>query len=237
MHPPEETLLSVAAGEADVAHRALVEAHAASCAACREELAALSAPGGLLLCAVGETPPPAALWERLVARLPAPTAAAPSPLAGTPVPPAARAELPELDALAWRWPLVRGARIATLWADRATGTTLLIGHMPGGRPFPRHRHPGGEDVVVLAGAYAGRLRPLGKRRLRRLRPRLRPPTADRAAARVLDLDPLAAAGRTHRLARSGAEGARRDLAALAGELPVEADVAALATVANGTLQR
>ncbi|HVF60361.1 MAG TPA: cupin domain-containing protein [Thermoanaerobaculia bacterium] len=153
MHPPEETLLSVAAGEADVAHRALVEAHAASCAACREELAALSAPGGLLLRAVGETPPPAALWERLVARLPAPAAAAPSPLAGTPVPPAARAELPELDALAWRWPLVRGARIATLWADRAAGTTLLIGHMPGGRPFPRHRHPGGEDVVVLSGAY------------------------------------------------------------------------------------
>ena len=25
--------------------------------------------------------------------------------------------------------------------------------MPGGHPFPRHRHPGGEDVVVLHGAY------------------------------------------------------------------------------------
>jgi anti-sigma factor ChrR (cupin superfamily) len=93
------------------------------------------------------------VWERLVARLPPPAAAVPSPLAGTPVPPAARAELAELRELRWRHLLVRGARIARLWSDPASGTSLLLGHMPGGRPFPRHRHPGGEDVVVLAGAY------------------------------------------------------------------------------------
>jgi putative transcriptional regulator len=153
MHPPEETLLAVVAGEADVAHRVLVEAHAASCAACREELAALAVPGGLLLQAVGGGAPPPGVWERLIARLPPPAAAVRSPLAGTPVPPAARLELPELAALRWRHAPARGARIARLWTDAATGTTLMLGHMPGGRPFPRHRHPGGEDVVVLAGAY------------------------------------------------------------------------------------
>ncbi|HEX5759748.1 MAG TPA: cupin domain-containing protein [Thermoanaerobaculia bacterium] len=153
MHPPPELLLAVAGGEADLAHRVLVEAHAAGCAACREELSALALPGGVLLRAVGERRPPAGLWDRLVASLPAPADAAPSPFAGTPVPPAAGQELSELAELRWRRLPVRGARIAPLWTDRATGTTLLIGRMPGGRPFPRHRHPGGEDVVVLAGAY------------------------------------------------------------------------------------
>lgn len=153
MHPPEETLLAVAAGEADVAHRVLVEAHAASCRECREELAALAMPGGALLLAVGAAAPPPAVWQRLVARLPAPAAAAPSPLAGTPMPPEARLELPDLRPLRWRRLPARGARITRLWTDPASGTSLLLGHMPGGRSFPRHRHPGGEDVVVLGGAY------------------------------------------------------------------------------------
>ncbi len=153
MHPPEETLLAVAAGEADVAHRVLVEAHAASCAACREELAALAVPGGMLLQAVGAEAPPRSVWERLVARLPPPAAAVRSPLADTPMPRAAQLELTELESVRWRRLPARGAWIARLWTDPAAGTSLLIGHMPGGHAFPRHRHPGGEDVVILHGAY------------------------------------------------------------------------------------
>ena len=41
-----------------------------------------------------------------------------------------------------------------LSADRDTGAILMVGHMGPGRGFPRHWHPGREDVLILAGGYA-----------------------------------------------------------------------------------
>lgn len=156
MHPPEELLLAVASGQADLPHRVLVEGHLDDCATCRATLAEISAPGGVLLASLAPEPPTDGLWESLRARV---AALPPGPgpddprLAGVPLPQGARRELPPLPHLAWHNPLARGARMALLLRDDFTGSRLILGHMPARRAFPRHLHLGPEDVLVLAGGY------------------------------------------------------------------------------------
>jgi putative transcriptional regulator len=156
MHPPEELLLAVASGQADLPHRVLVEGHLDACAACRATLAELSAPGGALLASLAPERPADRLWESLRTRI---AALPPGPgpddprLAGLPLPQGARRELPPIPRIAWRSPLALGARMALLLRDRFTGSQLFVGHMPARRAFPRHLHLGPEDVLVLAGGY------------------------------------------------------------------------------------
>jgi putative transcriptional regulator len=157
MHPPEELLLAVASGHADLPHRVLVEGHLDACAACRSAVAELSAPGGALLAGLAAAPPPDRLWERLrreVAALPPGRGPDDPLLAGLPLPPGVRRELPPLPAIPWRRLPVRGARLAVLLRDRVTGSALVLGHLPARRFFPRHLHTGPEDVLILAGGYA-----------------------------------------------------------------------------------
>lgn len=153
-HPAVETLVAHASGHLDPALRVVIEAHLELCPACRAELAALASPGGRLLV---ETPaaadsPSTDLWARLEARLPEASAADALP-ADVPLPLAARRELPPLGRVRWWRPLLRGARLAILSEDAATGTRLALAHMPGGKVFPRHEHLGFEHAVVLAGGY------------------------------------------------------------------------------------
>ncbi|HET7041337.1 MAG TPA: cupin domain-containing protein [Gemmatimonadales bacterium] len=156
MHPPEELLLAVASGQADLPHRVLVEGHLDACAACRATLAELSAPGGALLASLTPEPPADRLWESLRTRI---AALPPGPgpddplLTGIPLPQGARRELPPIPRLTWHIPLARGARMALLARDRFTGSQLIVGHMPARRAGPRHLHVGPEDVLVLAGGY------------------------------------------------------------------------------------
>jgi len=161
MHPPSESLVAHASGHLDPALRVVVEAHLDLCPACRAELASLSAPGGWLLAAAsgvsarGGAGRPAAdpLWEKLEARLGEASEPVAIP-ASVPLPPSARLELPPGGPrLRWWSPALRGARIAILQEDRATGASLALAHMPGGRVFPRHAHTGFEHAVVLAGGY------------------------------------------------------------------------------------
>jgi putative transcriptional regulator len=160
MHPPEETLLALASGAADLTLRATVEGHLSSCAACRGTVGELALAGGALLRALPPEPPPDLLWQRVLARVsPAGQPGPPEgerhdPFAGLPVPPGTRQELPRLSPLTWHTAWTPGARYALLARDPATGSFLLLGHMPAGRGFPRHLHPGREDVLVLAGGYA-----------------------------------------------------------------------------------
>ena len=155
-HPPEELLLAVASGQADLPHRVMVEGHLDACAACRSALAELNAPGGALLASLVPETPAERLWESLRTRI---AALPPGPgpddprLAGLPLPQGVRRELPPIPRLAWHTPLVRGARLALLLRDRFTGSQLFVGHMPARRAFPRHLHAGPEDVLVLAGGY------------------------------------------------------------------------------------
>lgn len=157
MHPSEELLLAVVAGEADLPYRLLVEGHLETCAACRSAVAGLSSPGGALLSSLRAERLPDRLWERLrttVAALPPATSADDPLFAGLPLPAGLRRELPRLPAIPWRRLPVRGARLAVLLRDPFTGSALILGHMPARRAFPRHVHVGPEDVLVLAGGYA-----------------------------------------------------------------------------------
>lgn len=176
MHPTEDTLLTLACGEADLPLRATLEGHLSTCPACRAMVGELAAPGGSLLRGLPEAPPPARLWEALRERVatmaPDATAVFPAaqrppaddPLAALPLPSGARRELrlarrqaPEESAnrpLAWRSALAPGARYAVLWS---AGSLLVVAHMPAGRYFPRHVHPGREDVLILSGGYEDHL--------------------------------------------------------------------------------
>jgi putative transcriptional regulator len=153
MHPAEDILLAVASGQADLAHRVLVEGHLDTCAACRATIGEMSAAGGALLAGLAAERPPDSLWASLLTRI---EAAAPEPapgLAGLPLPEGARRELPELGRIRWLPLPARGARIARLLRDPVAGSTLLVGHMPPRRFFPEHVHLGPEDLLVLAGGY------------------------------------------------------------------------------------
>lgn len=156
MHPPEETLLAVATGQADRPHRVMVEGHLDTCPSCRAMVGEMSSLGGALLERL-DIPeiPTGHLWEPLRLRIQElPPGPAPDPvLAGIPVPEGARRELPPLRPLRWRWPLARGARYAVLCRDRSTGSVLILARMAPRRVFPRHVHLGPEDVLVLAGGY------------------------------------------------------------------------------------
>jgi putative transcriptional regulator len=153
MHPSEEMLLAVAAGQADIPHRVLVEGHLDGCAGCRAALGELNAPGGAVLFSLPAERPPEHLWRRLQARIAAPRPECPL-LAEIPLSDGARRELPELGETRWRRLPVRGARYATLLRDPWSGSALYVGHMPARRILPEHIHQGPEDVLVLAGGYA-----------------------------------------------------------------------------------
>jgi putative transcriptional regulator len=100
----------------------------------------------------------------------------PDGLAGIPLPEAARRELPDTVRQRpprWRSAWAPGARWAVLWKGgrgeergeqgkrgdvrSAGGGALVLGRLGPGRGFPRHGHPGREDVLVLAGGYADHL--------------------------------------------------------------------------------
>jgi putative transcriptional regulator len=155
MHPSEETLLALASGEADLTLRATVEGHLSTCAACRATVGELAAAGGALLRALPPEPASDDLWQRLLTQVAPRTdeAAKPDLLAGLPVPEGIRRELPALAELRWRSTWTPGGRYTLLARDPATHSFLLLGYMPAGRSFPRHLHPGREDVLILQGGY------------------------------------------------------------------------------------
>ncbi|HEX4965301.1 MAG TPA: cupin domain-containing protein [Thermoanaerobaculia bacterium] len=160
MHPPEELLVAVASGQADRPQRVMVEGHLDSCAPCRATLKEISTPGGALLASLPRIPPPDALWEKLRARISAlpPAGGDANPLLSRfPLTPGARREMPEVPALHWHRVPAHPARYAVLFRDEATGSALLLGHMPASRGFPAHEHLGPEDILVLAGGFEDHL--------------------------------------------------------------------------------
>lgn len=156
MHPSEEILVAVASGQADLPHRVMVEGHLDSCAFCRATLAELSEPGGALLASLPVARPPAALWEQLRTRiqtLPQGSRTGDPALSGFPLPEGARREMPQTGPLHWHRIPLHPARYAVLFRDQASGSALLLGHMPPSHGVPEHLHLGPEDILVLAGGY------------------------------------------------------------------------------------
>ena len=155
MHPPEETLLAVATGQADRPHRVMVEGHLDTCPSCRATAGEMSSLGGALLERL-DIPeiPTGHLWERLRRQIEAlPPGPVPDPSSpGFPCrkgPPRASSAPSVALALAARPRRpVRGPL-----RDRSTGSVLILARMAPRRVFPRHVHLGPEDVLVLAGGY------------------------------------------------------------------------------------
>ncbi len=151
-HPDEEVLIAHVSGHLDCAYRVLVEAHLASCARCRQDLAQIQMPGGLVLTQIPESLPPPGLWERLEAQLPLP--AADQVLSDTPLPPAAQSELPPTRRPPrWRNLPLSTARATRLWSDPAAQVELFLVRTHPGSRFPGHVHLGAEQGVVLCGGY------------------------------------------------------------------------------------
>ena len=152
-HPQDETLLDLAASQLDRPHKLVLEAHLEQCAACRQRVGELAAPGGWWLEQMPSEAPSPALWERPERQVVAPVPAD-SFAAGLPLPLCLRQELAGQRKPRWWSILLNGGRVSVLLEDTVTKSLLCLGEMPGGRRFPRHEHLGFEQVTVLAGGYA-----------------------------------------------------------------------------------
>ncbi len=155
-HPPSERLRSYVRGEADVTSRLLVEAHLSLCPSCSASVAEYQRVDGHLPGATLhdelDLPPFDRVWmavkqatrsrRRLRAGVLPPSLVA--TLLAT-LPPPCR----------WRriaaWPA--RVRVTLLIRDPDTGSELYLCHFAPGSTFPRHRHVGLEENVILAGGY------------------------------------------------------------------------------------
>jgi len=169
-HPPQELLCAYAQGDLDLTKSLLIEAHLALCPRCRSLVAARrdARPGaetgglsedvemglgdaGLGAEGIGDevqVPPFERVWravQQATDRQRVPGASA--------VPPGVLTALP--DPARWRWRRVWPARVtyAVLARDPRTGSVLYLSYYRPRSTFPRHRHLGLEENVILAGGY------------------------------------------------------------------------------------
>jgi len=152
-HPPRAVLRAYARGSADLPRRLLVEAHLTLCTECstlspqfRDRADRLPEP---TLADEVVTPPFERVW-RAVKQV---DEAKMCPEAGTVLPQPFRAWLPVPAALRWitMWP--QRARSAVLVRDGETGSELYLSYYPPNSSYPRHRHVGLEENVILSGGY------------------------------------------------------------------------------------
>jgi putative transcriptional regulator len=151
-HPPRERLRSYAEGQTDVTTRLLVEAHLALCPMCLAHVAEDQRAGDRLPDATLhdelDLPSFQRVWRavervgvhdrgRDAAVLPARLLAALPPPSG------------------WRWVSAWPQRVksALLIRDTDTGSELYLTYFSPGSTFPRHRHIGLEENVIVAGGY------------------------------------------------------------------------------------
>ena len=63
----------------------------------------------------------------------------------------------DLSAIPWRDTKYPGVRIHFYASDRATGRVVALIAMEPGHGYPRHRHRGAEEVLVVQGGYRDEL--------------------------------------------------------------------------------
>jgi putative transcriptional regulator len=152
MHPPRETLCAYAEGETELTKRLLVEAHLGLCPTCPNVVGEYRDTNVLLPEGnIGDEiplPPFDRVWTAVERR------------AGTPrmseaavLPASALASLP--DPAGWRWVVAWPRRVtfALLLRDAETGSELYLSYYAPRSRFPRHRHLGLEENLILAGGY------------------------------------------------------------------------------------
>ena len=150
-HPSGDALLALASGEADAPLRLLLETHLQDCDACAGQLRAMSLAGGAFLASLDPDPVPEGSFDRLWARIGADAPAARESAALPHLPSSIAAQV--ASAKPWRWSglFARGMDNFKLMLDPGTGSALYLIRLKPGGSFPRHRHRGGEEALVLAG--------------------------------------------------------------------------------------
>jgi len=152
-HPPRDVLHAYATGATDLPRRLLVEMHLALCPECSAVIPQYRDQDSRLPeAAIADevmTPPFERVW-RAVEHV---DAAKMCPDASAVLPQAFRAWLPVPAALRWitLWP--DRVRSAVLARDEETGSTLYLSYHPSNSRYPRHRHVGLEESVILSGGY------------------------------------------------------------------------------------
>ncbi len=154
LHPTEDELIALAAGQLDVSRRILLDAHLTYCSVCREVHASFTTAGSRMLAAAPEEPAPDRLLDGLLARIDSEKETL-DPYAELPLPADLLATLPRSEK-----PLVFGSpdrwtdnsRVACLLTDPRAQARLFLLEIPPGERIPRHEHLGHEHALCLAGA-------------------------------------------------------------------------------------
>ena len=148
-HPPLERLRSYIDARTDITTRLLIEAHLSLCPSCAATVAAKQMDGTLPDATFHDEfalPPFERVWM-------AAKQATVSQRRAAALPPRLLAALP--DSSAWRWVVLwpEHVRLALLIRDAETDSELYLCHFAAKSTFPRHRHVGLEENVILAGGY------------------------------------------------------------------------------------
>jgi putative transcriptional regulator len=152
MHPPLQTLRAYAEGATEFTTRLLVEAHLALCPTCPylagKHCEPQTRPPEATISDEIELPPFDRVWaaaEHEAAKQRTPEARA--------LPVGVLAALP--DPAGWHWVSVwpRRVKFALLARDTDTGSELYLSYYAPRSRFPRHRHVGLEENVILSGGY------------------------------------------------------------------------------------
>jgi putative transcriptional regulator len=153
-HPPEEYLLSYAAGGLSEGEAVLVATHAALCRSCRKRVGELEAMAGALLSALPAAPVSPGLLQSTLARLDA----EPRPTPKTPPPPPVEDALLPRPLLRYTGPSDRipwKKALSGVWVYElpvaVEGVPVRLRRFAKGVHIPPHTHGGAELELVLSG--------------------------------------------------------------------------------------
>ncbi|WP_025662391.1 ChrR family anti-sigma-E factor [Rhizobium sp. IBUN] len=158
-HATDETLMRIAAGTLAAGPAIAVEAHLASCPACRSRVREHEALGGALLEEIEPTTLSATALNDVLAMLDdedaghslVPPPLAPVEIEGIPLPKALRG----CAIGRWRW-IGPGMRMSRVGVPHDPDANLILLKVGPGRALPDHGHVGTEFTYVVSGSFSDR---------------------------------------------------------------------------------
>jgi putative transcriptional regulator len=152
MHPPRHRLRDDANGASEITTRLLVEAHLALCPTCPQLVRERCDPQARLPEATISDEIGLPSFHRVWAAVEQSEAKRRMPEASV-VPVAVLAALPDPAGWHWRSPWPSRVKFTLLTRDIDTNSALYLSYYAPRSRFPRHRHLGLEESVILAGGY------------------------------------------------------------------------------------
>jgi len=139
-----EQIISFALGAPDRPAAKQFEEHLGNCPLCRQQLDEMRSTMALLAYGLPTASPSAEVKTRLLERV-----QASSKSVGTP-------KTIDFEAVDWQPSEFSGTSFHFLRQDESTGTLAALVKIEPGCSYPAHLHPGGEDCLVLKGAFRDR---------------------------------------------------------------------------------